>query len=127
MRKRFDACKRNPAAEYRMPRLGSTPLPEIRDRTIFGVPGVSPASVRYSHRTAARSSRWGHVSGRLQCGGEIARGSTDALIRDLDGRASCNYRPAGVARAGAKIDYVELPFPARGRTQSTVNVKSAAG
>ena len=62
--------------------------------------------MRFSYRTAARSSRWGHVGGCLQCGGEVARGSTDALIRDVGGRTSCNHGPAGVARAGSKIDHV---------------------
>jgi len=32
--------------------------------------------------------------------GKVARGSTDALNRDVLGRASCNHGPAGVARTG---------------------------
>lgn len=56
--------------------------------------------------SAKHSSHGGHVGGCLQCGGTVARGSTDALVRDVGGRTSCNHGPAGVARAGFTIDHV---------------------
>ena len=62
--------------------------------------------MRCSDRTATHSSHRGHVGGCLQCGGKVVRGSTDALVRDVGGRTSCNHGPAGVARAGFKIDHV---------------------
>lgn len=51
-------------------------------------------------------SRSSHACGFLQCRGEVSRRSTDALVRDMRRRASCNHGPVGVARAGAKIDHV---------------------
>ena len=51
-------------------------------------------------------SQWGHACRFLQCRGEVSRRSPDALVRDVRRRASCNHGPAGVARAGSKIDHV---------------------
>ena len=62
--------------------------------------------MRCSDLTVTHSSHWGHVGGCLRCGGTVARGSTDALVRDVGGRTSCNHGPAGVARVGFKIDHV---------------------
>lgn len=51
-------------------------------------------------------SRSSHACGFLQCRGEVSRRSTDALVRDVLGRASCDHGSAGVACAGSKIDHV---------------------
>lgn len=114
-------------AEFHRPFAHGSPRDASRARLalIAGVAGVALPAVFYILIVAAAGGDglggWGAVVGtdtafllgalalvgpklsgqlRVFLLGKVARGSTDALNRDVLGRASCNHGPAGVARTG---------------------------